>query len=813
MKKTTFRQQNTTYQDFCDKFISIALIRLIVLWMGIIFGSFPFTVLAQTTEADKEKPKPVILHNLSNEDLLKQAKGIFNLASSRYLAQMRGLAKSELLLKKASIANLGIVLSKMQDTPSEEVPPLEKAKKEVEQAKVRLGDFTHELELVEAEKTRSEQYIEQIEPTQSAAKNFLSALNELSLPLFEIGLRVNDGTLKPDMVPDFLNEKNLNAQRETLLATQALLKKETEISAKKLKAVIRSAKTTKEAVIVFKSYHTAAEKKYSQELNRQSVEQEYLKKSPERLLFELSELQEELILLNGAYNLSFGRFNASQANAARLQEEIDKMKAPETKELFQKTGVQAKEAEQIAKKGEKVVAYHTERIKQLWNLRSERQTVISQSEAFLGDATVLSGHYFRMRVIAKIIEGLVKKGKIKPEKIPEHNRLEALIASDKDASAQASSVLSTAQKNKEGLNQITGEIKKSESMRADIEERLRQIKKTSEVARQAQQWNAELKDLTAKQIVQRFEDNSKKIDANQVKLNKAKEAFQKGQQAADEAREKFDSLKDPLLLSAKEESQKEQKNITQKLYELAGLELPAEKKEKVEDNLVTSPSSESETADLEKKQYQNLMATRIRIVTEREKSRTELINALEAVGYQLDEYATVLNEANKLALQRHANAVELKKRLGRRQLEAHEVPYGVTDGLKRDRITELEAEIAMIANQLVQTPQQIKSLSAVDESAREIQTLSTQTLDLVGKRLDILQDLKKLEQGMEVKRAALSESELKSLRQAANRRLEAEEPWREHILSLVPSEGAENLTDLLKDHFLELTELDGKQKN
>ena len=219
MKKTALRQHNTTYHGFYEKFLSSIQIRLTVLWMGIfILGCFPFTVLAQNAEANKkEKAKPVVLHNLSNEDLLKQAQGIFNLASNRYLAQKRGLAKSKLVFNRAESANVGVTISKKQDTPSKEIPPLEKAKKEVEQAKVRLDDFMHELELAEAEKIHLEQYIEQIEPTQSAAKNFLSALNELSLPLFEIGLRVGDGTLKPDMVPNFLNEEELNTRRETLL--------------------------------------------------------------------------------------------------------------------------------------------------------------------------------------------------------------------------------------------------------------------------------------------------------------------------------------------------------------------------------------------------------------------------------------------------------------------------------------------------------------------------------------------------------------------------------------------------------------------
>ncbi len=813
MKKRGLRQQNRPYRGRHESLFSKTQLLITVLWVGLLLGCLPFSVFAQTPEAGGEKSEPVVLHNLGNEELLKQAKGIFKKASNEYLAQMRGLAQSELLRDRASQAVLDFTLSERKEAPSEEISPLEKAKLEAERAKTRLDDFQRKMALVKAEKTRLNQYIEQIEPARSAIKHFLGALNELDLPLFEIGLRLNDGFLKPDMVPGFLNEASLDAWRETLLTEQDRLKRESETASGKLKAIADRVKAAKGTVIEFKSLHTAAEKKYARELSRQSVEQEYVKKSPEELLVDLSELQEELIWLNGAFNLSFGRFSENQNRAAMLQEEIDGMNAPETRELLHITGARAEEMEQIAKKEEKLAAFHGDRIKKLREVRSEWQSVIRQSETFQGDATVLMGHYFRMRVIAKLLDDFVKEGKLELEKIPEYNRLDALVDSNEDASAQTARVLSTAQKANEQLNQIVGEIQKSESTRADIEERLRQMKKTSEAARQAQQWNAALKDLTAKQIVQRFEDNSKKIYDNRVKLDKAKEAYEKGREAVEEARKKFDSLKDPLLLSAREESAREKRLITEKLYELAGLDLPAGKKEKGEEAPAALSSPGSETADLGKKQYQNLLSTRIRIVTGREKSRAELIDDLKAMKGLLDEYAAVLNEADKLALQHYANAVELKKRLGRRQLQAHEVPYGITDGLKRDRIDELEAEIALVANQLVQTPQQIESLGAVDESGRKIQTLTTQTLDLVGKRLDILQDVKKLEQRLEVKRAALSESELKSLKQAASRRLEAEESLQEHLVSFVPSEGTENLTDLLKSHFLELTLLEGKQRN
>ncbi len=798
----SYSYQMLLYKEFFGM-LAIAIALLLI----------PFTTYSQTSETTTKTLEPVPLHDLGNEELLKQAQNIFDQASNHYLAQLRNLNIQEFLLSKAQEETAVFRFSRQEATLSEEITSLEKSRILLEQTKVQMEESQQQLKLIETEKTSLDQYIEHIEPAQSAAKSLLSALDELDLFLLRIQLRITDGTLRAVEVPAVLQEESLRQTRREVIDQQRVLIQETEKANETLKTTVERIQGAKETVIEFKALHASSEKKFAQELNRQNVEQEYVQQTPEELLFELSELQEELVWLKGAFNLSLGRFNSSLRQTEQKQKQIEGLSAPETKDLFQSTVTQAEEIERLAKQVEDIVQYHTTRIKQFWELRSALQSLITNSEFFQGDAAVLSEHFFRMQVIAKILESHVQAGTIELDRIPQVSREAALVKANETVSTQVAEVVSSTQKASEQLNQIVGEVQKSESARSDIEERLEQMKKTSKAAQEAQQWSAKLKDLTAQQLVQRFEENAEQLQNNEANLQKVKELYHNSKATADETRTKFESLKDPLLSSAQEESAVEKNNMFKRLYELAELELPAEKKTTLEAPAAESVPPTSTEADIEKQEYLNLMNTRIQIDEEREKFRKELLEALNTLQTNQKAYVESLNEASRLALQRYANSVELKKRLGRQELKSYEVPYGITEGLKRDRIVELEAEIAALAQQQVQLSAQIKNYSEVDESMQEIQAWFGEIIGLVGKRLDILTDVKKLEQEAEQYQSERSESEMKSLRQAAGRRLEEDETIQEYLVNFFPSVRAESLTDLLKDHFVELADLEGKQRN
>ncbi|MFT4928388.1 MAG: small-conductance mechanosensitive channel [Phenylobacterium sp.] len=751
------------------------------------------------------------MHHLGNEALLQQATGIYNEASDRYLSALRGVAKSRFVLNKAQkqIADLKPV--KRRGSVKAGTPPLKAAKIEAEQAKIQHQAAKQRLALLEAEKVSLDGYAQLISPAQSAATGFLAALNELELWVFEIGLRVKDGSLDSRKVPGVLSKNSLANGRAKLLREQGGLAWQARVASKQSKQVTKDIHAAHQASIDAQAGSHSAQKKYSQELGGQSVKQSYLNKTPQQLLAELGQLDEELVWLQGAFNLSIGLFNTSKVKADERTQALEQLKAPEYNGLFQNTVVHVEEVEQAASKVEEVVVYHTERLKQLRALDSTLNTLVSQSEVFQGDGAVLNGHFFTMQVIARVLTDFVKQGKLTGDQIPANNRLAALKKSAQNAVEEAMEALSATKQATEQLAGVASEIQKSESTRTEIRHRLVQMKKTSAAAREAQQLNAGLKELTAQQIVERYEQNSAKVSSNQQTLVKARADYQSQLLAGDQAWAKLASLKGPLLLAAQDKTKAEQHHIAKKLYQLAAMDVPPE----VKNGAVTSPgktdgATVTTNLDVDNKHYQNLVSTRIRIAEQRQQATQEHLDGLKSLQQQLEAYIGVLNEANKLALQHYANSAELRKRAGRRELDSSAIPAGITQGLKRDNINALEQEIAGLAQQQIGLSQQIKALENKDTSGEDIQTLSSDVLALVGRRLDKLQDLSKLEQDFAL---SASDSERKSLEQAALRQLKNEDSIREYFASFVPSENSENMSALLRDYFVELIEIGQKQKN
>ncbi len=208
-----------------------------------------------------------------------------------------------------------------------------------------------------------------------------------------------------------------------------------------------------------------------------------------------------------------------------------------------------------------------------------------------------------------------------------------------------------------------------------------------------------------------------------------------------------------------------------------------------------------------------MLSTRSRILEEREQQREELRGALTAFKQSIAAYSDILSQADQLAQQQYANAVELKKRIGRQQLQGDAIPDGITEALNRDRIDQLEADIATTASQHADVDQQIEMLSEPNENAEKLRTSLDETLVAVGKRLDLLKDEEVLKEKYKLSPKDLSEGDRTAFEQAARRRAETAQSREEALLSIVPSAAAEGITASLEFLYKEMIELETKQAN
>ncbi len=682
--------------------------------------------------------------------------------------------------------------------------------------------------MIHAEKILLNQQIAHIESAQSAANTFVDELDSLKPFLFEINLRVNDGTLVSDEIPDLLNQHRMEVQKQKFQTQQGELKEEARTTQQGLGKIASRIEEARKAIFKAEAQHSSAREKYFQELNRHEIEQEYLGQTFERLQAKTSELQKERVWLTENFNLSLSRFRSSQENVIQTQkklEELSKSKKPghHEKHIGKDHHSDNKDHHTTIVAKEKV-SQHETRIEMLRRLRSGLRLLIKNGESLKGDAVILSEHLFKMQVVVGILENSVGEGESVPVLISEDNRSDAIIAAGNKASEFISEALLVTQKAREQLVLVDGQIAEYETTLKEEAESLASLKEIKESALQAQQWESTLKEMSAQGLVQSFKKSSEKLKKNSLTLKKFREEFKKVQASVEEAKQKLGYLKDPLLRLVHHEFLEEKQSILKELYKLAGLDLPAE----LTRVLLGSGSSSSvdtvhkktfikssgkDTLTSQTAQYQNLLSTRIRIIGEQQKQRIKLLNAIKSLNLHVEQYVDMLSETLKLAMMHHANAKEIKKRMGRGQLSSNEVPDGITGALSHDLIIQPETEIAELLNYQTGVKQQIEELRQPDVALRETLLLLKEMRSLVSKRLDILRELQKQEQDFQKKREDLSETERKSLEQTAVQHMESEDEIIEYFLSFVPSEQTKELSDLLRAYYVELTELDMKQEN
>ncbi|MEE4359271.1 MAG: mechanosensitive ion channel domain-containing protein [Desulfococcaceae bacterium] len=770
--------------------------------------------------AEKKSPEQKIaknpeLESLSNEELLKQTAEILDNAKENTFSRLRAHIRSETLLQQARENAVRPDIPEKRKyakkSVAKEPDPLESAKIQTEQAKKDLEFLEARQERLQTEKVLSDEYIRQTDNALSAIQSLLNSLDSLHLYLLEIRLRVEDGTISREKIPDMLSRQSIQNLRKYLTAQQQELRGKTEKIRKEAEQILSRIEKGRTEIIAAQAALSGAEKKYGRELKRRTLEKEFSDQSPEKLLARISEAEEERILLSGAFNLSHNRFIRIREKAQGLQKEAEMHREPESgKDIQIHAYIRSEEADQIIGGMEELAAYYEAHIQKLEQLAYALESLIKQGEIFQGDATVLAEHLFTMQVLlTKLADRGAEKQQteiIGPEELAE--------AAD-STSGQITDAMTAVQEAGKTREQIAGLKEEAKKKLGNLKEKLPSLKKTRDSARQARQWASELEKLTAEQLTGRFRDNQEELEKSIKDMEDFREKLAGSRAAADEIQKKTESLKDPLLRIAQQEALEEKYTIQKQLRQMANLEfLPAEGKDPENTKAAAAIKKDAIPEVSLSENWQNLLATRAGILAEKQKLRTEMAQALQTLNQKNDQYAAILSETAKLAMQHHATALELKKRLGRRELEREMIPDGITEALQQPLLPRIESETAELMTHQTLVRQQLKALEQPDEVMEQTGRLINEVLNSIGKRLDLLKQRKELAENFERKEEDLSETERKELHHATIRRMEVEDTMKEFFLSFfVPSQSAENLTELLRIYYRELIRMEFRRIN
>jgi small-conductance mechanosensitive channel len=203
----------------------------------------------------------------------------------------------------------------------------------------------------------------------------------------------------------------------------------------------------------------------------------------------------------------------------------------------------------------------------------------------------------------------------------------------------------------------------------------------------------------------------------------------------------------------------------------------------------------------------------VRVLDERATKAKELRAALDDLEKFAVAYSGTLAGARLLGLRLSATAVDLKKRLGKGDLQGDAIPEGVTDALRLDTRAQLDATATSVLNAINRLQETRDKLLRPDPEGERLTTATKELLTLVGRRLDLLADQKRMDEDYRREKSARAPSELKRLeRLAAERQREEASGW-DTLLGMDSSQAAKDLSELLGTYYRELIELEEKEDN
>lgn len=782
---------------------------------------------AHPQPVEKLEPRKVDLHKVANDELLKLGQLALDKGSAAYLAQRRELAAVELALERARKQAAAVVVP-----PDEAVPdrgdPLEAARAGLDRARGRLDALKQRLDRAQAEKALGERAVAAVEGCTTAATAFANLLDDLDAVVVEARLRVEDRTLPADAVPRGLTDEAVAQRKRDLATEQAQWKQKAEAAQKDVQAAGQRFDAAKKAVLDAEAAVAQADRKYARQQKRQEVEKEYAGRSLADLRTELARLHDEEAGLAGAFNLALRHFRASEAAAAEKRDRLKALRPPEAKAARPDdlaAGVEAAQAQQ---------RHAAARAEALDALRAADQAVIDQGGNVEGEAAVLGDHLFKVQVAAGAIEkAATKEGS--PADLPKGLDPAAIAERGKALTDAAGPVLAAVEKARAELADLATQAAEARAAEEAAGKRLADLRQAQEAGQRVLAFEQDLRQRTAAEVVVAFAQADKALSERSPAMKKQEQELARAREAVAALRQRRQALRDPFVRQAEAESQPEKQRLLDELKKHAGLDrappggttgmsagMEAMMKEmapkptpqpKETDPKDKGKVKEPEKADpLSVQGFQEVLAGRVRVAEEQGQVDAELRKALAGLEKAGEAHAADLGAVRELALRRYAAAVDLKKRLGRGELKADDVPDGVPAALRRDDLTKLDAAAAALVAAQARTRQEAEALGKVDANVAALDAVLKETLTLASQRLDLLAELQRLDREYQRDRKDRPEADEKRLDQAALDRERDEDSWLETFLRVDGSAPAKARSEVLHGYYREAVGLEEQQK-
>ena len=651
----------------CTRFTLITALLVVIFW----------TCIPVDAEEKLE------LYTLDNPDLLEKAATLFNALEPILKAQERALQhdvqRIEQLQKSLAHTTPPEALPELPDAPTPE-----ELKKRIGEIESRLQVLKRNTPILEEKKTLLNQQRKRVAQNRLAFQGWLNGIEFLKSTVLEIQWRLEDGTLTSEQVPKKLanldatqNRQNRYEQRlESLVGrSDAIQKKLERLNAEQEKldqAITATEVVAKELTARIQQTQTAIG--FEKQLSRQPVR---------RLASRYRTLMEEHEGDIGTYYLIINRFNQLRKRAQRLAAKLETQKPPPVEEVsLEALFHYPLKTQTYAKALEARVAFHAQEIEKLDEVKALYEKAIQQRNDIEVKNDLLSDQFTRLLALATLLGERQSEEEIPSGLLPANFAPEVLEQSAQDIVSLTSEALAAAEKIKVSLPAIDGRLQKARTAHEGFLTKQETVRTALAYAEKREKQKDLFQDLKGEELIEKLNSASQSLAEAQKNLSEMSKQVEQDAAKVAGAELKLHSTKGPLFAATQQEMMPRLAEIRVRIYGLAGIKLPEGQQEPVAGSAAAAPLRILQKWGDEPDQplgglsaemltYQYLLSSRIQFIEENRQQEQALLNVLQEEKGGLEEMIETLNNALLSARQTREGAIEVQKRVGRRQIQAY----------------------------------------------------------------------------------------------------------------------------------------------
>ncbi len=646
------------------------------------------------------------LYTLDNPALLEKAATLFNAIEPVLKAQERALQhdtqRFEKLQKKRSrVTSLG-ALPELPDASS-----LEELEKLIEEVENRLQALKRNTPILEEKKALLNQQRERVDQTWLALQGWLNGIESLKSTVLEIQWRLKDGTLTSDQVPK--NLANLDATQNRQNRYERELKSwqgRSDAIRKNLESLKTEQKKLEQTITTMEVMAKVLTARIRQTEKAIGFENQLGRRSVRRLASQYRTLMEEHEGEIGTYYLIINRFNQLWKRAHRLAVELEKQKPPSVEEV----GLEAliydpAKTQTYAKALEARVAFHAQEIEKLDEVKALYEKAIQQRNDIEIKNAMLGDQFTRLRALGTLLDERKAEEEIPPGLLPADFAPEVLEQSAQHVVALTSEALVVVEKVKTSLPAIDERIQNARTDHKGFLAKQETVMSALANAEKRKKQKDLFQDLKAEELIEKLNSASQSLAKAQKNLSEMRKQVEETATKVAGAEFKLHSNKGPLFATTQQEMMPLLGEIRARYYDLAGIKLPEGQKESVAGNAAAplrilqkwgdEPDQPLGGLAAEMQIYKDLLSSRIQFIKENRQQEQALLKVLQEEKGGLEGMIETLNNALLFARQTRVGAIEVRKRVGRRQIQPDQVPPHLDQLMDRTILERLQGELAL----------------------------------------------------------------------------------------------------------------------